>query len=157
MLPAPCLPAGTTIFEPADYANSTLLRYLHLIGHDPRDTQHFLSTDCRQPCSAENSASDRVGSESLARLASVCEPCPQRRKRQLALAADTIHRADQEPNLLKTNTIYETELACQSTQYLAFNYSTRKMFFQCPPYPSNKISDSPTRRRADAPARPAPA
>ena len=37
MLPVPCLPAGTTIFEPADNANSTLLRYLHLIGHDPRE------------------------------------------------------------------------------------------------------------------------
>ena len=65
--------------------------------------------------------------------------------------------ADQEPNLLKTNTIYETELACQSTQYLAFNYSTRKMFFQCPPYPQSKINDSPIPRRVRAPAPLAPA
>lgn len=79
MLPAPRLSTEATIFEPADYTGPTLLRYLHLIGHDPHQAQHFLSGGCRQPFSAENTASDRMGSESLARY-----------YRRLALAADAI-------------------------------------------------------------------
>lgn len=156
MLPVPCLPAGTTIFEPADNSGPTLLRYLHLIGHDPRDTQHFLSTDCRQPGRQKILHPTVLGARAWRGLpASASHACNAANAFGPGCRHDFC--ADQEPNLLKTNTIYETELACQSTQYLAFNYSTRKMFFQCAPYPQSKISDSPIPHRARAPAAPAPA
>ena len=134
MLPAPSGPPSSnplTAGSDTAYVTYTLLPTLSNSPHRFRLRAANRSGRIRQNFTASDCVWGRAPS-----MATVKAMCHRRRLRCAAVTTSwpwppTLSGcADQEPNLLKTNIISETLLACQSIEYLAFNYSTPKIFFQ---------------------------